>query len=44
LWTLAELVEVEVVAGDVEMGLAGGVECMELVVEEEGMDGWLGKL
>jgi hypothetical protein len=44
LCTLAELVEVEVVAGEVEMGLAAGVECMELVVEEEGMDDGLGKL
>jgi hypothetical protein len=44
LCTPAELVEVELIDGEVEMELAAGLGCMELVLEVEGMDGGLGEL
>jgi hypothetical protein len=44
LCTLAELAEVEGIDGEVEMELAGGLGCMELVLEGDGMDGGLGEL
>jgi hypothetical protein len=45
LWcTLTELVEVEGIDEEVEMELDGGLDGMELVLEEVGMDGGLGEL
>jgi len=44
LCTPAGLVEVELIDGEVEMELAAGPGCIELVLEGEGMDGGLGEL